>query len=139
MSAVHDTPEIIAADGADDVVEDSSGNVFQDLGLPNAEERLEKALLARAIRQIITARDWKQAKAAKIAGIAPSDMSDIVRGKLAKFSLDRLNTIILNLGMDIAIRLTPVPEVTQSAKASKGTKASQPSRRGRVSVELVAA
>lgn len=104
------------------VIEASSGNVFEDLGLPNAEERLAKALLARTIKQIIAHHGWTQTKAAKHVGLAASDMSDIVRGKLARFSLDRLESVILDLDMDIHIRVSP--------KQAE-------SRRGHVSVELV--
>ena len=105
-------------------IEAGSDNVFEDLLLPHAEERLAKALLARAIRQVITARSWSQARAAKEIGLAQSDMSDIVRGKLGKFSLDRLESIILDLRMDIHIRVSPTPA---------------DERRGHVSVELVLA
>ncbi len=105
-------------------IEAGSGNVFDDLALPNAEERLAKALLARTIQQVIVRRGWSQAKAAKEIGMAASDISDIVRGKLGKFSLDRLESIILDLRMDIHIRVSPV--VVEG-------------RRGHVSVELVSA
>lgn len=105
-------------------IEAGSGNVFEDLALPNAEERLAKALLARTIHQVIVQRGWTQAKAAKEIGMAASDVSDVVRGKLGKFSLDRLESIILDLRMDIHIRVSPTP--------AEG-------RRGHVSVELVPA
>jgi predicted XRE-type DNA-binding protein len=105
-------------------VEQSSGNVFADVELPDSEERLAKALLSRTIKQIIQQRGWSQAQAAKSTRIAASDMSDIVRGKLVKFSLSRLETIILDLGMDIHMRVSP----------------KQPSAlRGHMSVELVPA
>lgn len=137
-------PAAVAADAGDDeVIEETTGNVFADLGLPDAEERLAKALLARAIEQIIKARGWKQAQAAGVARVAASDMSDIVRGKLAKFSLDRLDTILLNLGVDVEIRLTPVPQMadttkaTKSSKPAKSTAAPKVARRGRMSVALV--
>ncbi len=105
-------------------VEASSGNVYADVALPNPEERLAKALLSRTIAQIIQQRGWSQAKAAVSTGVAASDMSDIVRGKLAKFSLSRLETIILDLDMDIHMRISP----------------KQPgSLRGHVTVELTGA
>lgn len=85
----------------------SSGNVFADLGLPHAEERLAKALLSRVIQEIVQQRGWTQARAAMETGLAASDMSDIMRGKLAKFSLERLETVILDLGMDIHMRVAP--------------------------------
>ena len=90
-----------------DTVIVGSGNVFADLGLPNPEERLAKAMLSRTITQILKKRGWTQARAARAVGIAASDMSDIVRGKLRRFSLDRLESVILDLDMDIDIRISP--------------------------------
>ncbi len=110
--ALHDDSEIV----------NGSDNVFTDLELPNAPERLSKALLARAIRQIVRRRTWTQAKAAKHVGLAASDMSDVMRGKLARFSGDRLEAVLLDLEMDVHIVIRP---------ATAGN------RRGRVTVELV--
>jgi predicted XRE-type DNA-binding protein len=104
------------------LIEHGTANVFADIGLPDAEERLAKALLARAIKQIITHRGWTQARAAQQVGLAASDMSDVVRGKLARFSLDRLESLILDLDMDIHLKVTP-----KRAEA----------HRGHISVELV--
>lgn len=87
--------------------EERSGNVFADLDLPDADLRLGKAQRASTIKHVIVARDWTQARAAAVANLAPSDMSDICRGKLAKFSLERLNGTLLALGVDIEVTLRP--------------------------------
>ncbi len=63
-------------------IEASSGNVFADLGLPNADERLAKAELARVIRAVVKGKSWTQRRAADVLGIAPPDVSDLMRGKL---------------------------------------------------------
>lgn len=52
------------------VVEESSGNVFADLGLPDAEERLAKADLAIAITREIESRGLTQDEAAEFHGVA---------------------------------------------------------------------
>jgi predicted XRE-type DNA-binding protein len=105
-----------AAPVASDGIEDGTGNVFADLGLPDAELRLAKAHRARAIKHTIVAREWTQAQAARTAGMAASDMSDICRGKLAKFSAERLDETLLALGVDIEVRLRP-----RSAAGHRGT------------------
>jgi predicted XRE-type DNA-binding protein len=64
-------------------IEASSGNVFEDLGLPDAGERLAKAELVRVIRNIVKDKKWTQRRAADVLGIAPPDVSDLMRGKLA--------------------------------------------------------
>ena len=88
-------------------VEASSGNVFQDLGLPKANERLAKAELARGIRHIIKGKRWTQRRAAEVLAIAPPDVSDLMRGKLARFSQERLERFLNALDMDVEIRVGP--------------------------------
>ena len=92
---------------ADIEIESSSGNVFADLGLPNPEERLAKAELARVIRAIVTGKKWTQRRAAEVLAIAPSDVSDLMRGKLARFSQERLERFLNALDMDVEIRVRP--------------------------------
>ena len=78
-------------------IEASSGNVFEDLGLPDADERLAKAELARVIRNIVKDKKWTQRRAADVLGIAPPDVSDLMRGKLARFSQERLERFLSSL------------------------------------------
>jgi predicted XRE-type DNA-binding protein len=88
-------------------IENSSGNVFMDLGLPNPEERLAKAELARIIAKIVTARGWNQKHAAEVIGIAQPDMSDLMRGNLGRFSEERLQRFLNALDMDVHIQIRP--------------------------------
>ena len=69
-------------------VEHSSGNVFKDMAMPDAEEYLAKAELARSIRKLLRERGPSQREAAKLLGVAPSDMSDLMRGRLSRFRID---------------------------------------------------
>ena len=88
-------------------IEAGSGNVFEDLGLPDAGERLANAELARVIRNIVKDKNWTQRRAADVLGIAPPDVSDLMRGKLARFSQERLERFLNALGMDVRIRVGP--------------------------------
>jgi len=88
-------------------IEAGSGNVFEDLGLPDAGERLAKAELARVIRNIVKEKNWTQRRAADVLGIAPPDVSDLMRGKLARFSQERLERFLNALGMHVRIRVGP--------------------------------
>jgi predicted XRE-type DNA-binding protein len=89
------------------VVEESSGNIFADLGLPDAEERLAKADLAIAIAREIEARGLTQAEAAEVLGLAQPDISNLRRGHLAGYSIERLTRLINALGRDVEIRVRP--------------------------------
>lgn len=96
-----------ATSQAHTTIEAGSGNVFEDLGLPDAASRLAKAELARVVRQIITQNQWTQRRAATVMGIAAPDVSDLMRGKLARFSQERLERFLNALGMDIHIQIVP--------------------------------
>jgi predicted XRE-type DNA-binding protein len=85
----------------------STGNVFADLGLPNPEERLAKAELARQINNIIKERKLTQTAAAALLDIDQPKISALSTGKLAGFSLDRLFRFLNNLDQNITIRVTP--------------------------------
>lgn len=94
------------------VFEKSSGNVFRDLELLDAEDRLEKASIAHEIFKAIADRELTQREAAKIMGIDQPKVSAIVRGNLKGFSLERLIVLLKKFGVDI--RIAKRPEVPSS-------------------------
>jgi predicted XRE-type DNA-binding protein len=85
----------------------SSGNVFADLGLPNPDEMLVKAELARKISNAITARHITQAQAAELLGIDQPKVSALMRGRLTGFSLERMFRFLNTLGIDVEITVKP--------------------------------
>lgn len=82
-----------------------SGNIYKDLGYTNPEEMQAKAALAQQIYETIKARNLTQAKAAELMGIDQPKVSDIIRGRISKYSLDRLMRFLRALGRDIEIRV----------------------------------
>jgi len=84
-----------------------SGNVFADIGLPDAEDRLAKAQLAYKISEIIKERRLSQSEAAEILGTEQPKISAIMNGKLAGFSLERLINFLNILGRDVQIVFKP--------------------------------
>lgn len=85
----------------------SSGNIFADLGLPNPDEMLAKAELARKISQAITARGLTQVEAAELLGIDQPKISALIRGKLTGFSLERMFKFLNDFDSDIEIIVKP--------------------------------
>ncbi len=81
----------------------SSGNVFADLRLRDAEERLLKAQLAAQIARILAHRKLTQRAAAELMGIDQPKVSHLLHGRLAGFSTDRLLTWLTALGQDVEI------------------------------------
>ena len=95
-----------AAD-ADGVVTPSSGNVFTDLGFGPGEAAvmgLRADLMAR-LRMLVQTEGWTQAQAAERFGIAQSRVSDLLRGKWDKFSLDMLITLAARAGRKVELAL----------------------------------
>jgi predicted XRE-type DNA-binding protein len=88
-------------------VERSSGNVFEDLGLPDAAALLAKSELASRISEIIGKRGLTQAQAGKILGVSQPKVSALLRGQLDGFSTDRLFRFLNALGSDIEIMVRP--------------------------------
>jgi predicted XRE-type DNA-binding protein len=85
----------------------SSGNVFADLGLPQADDEQLKASLVIAIRNLIEQRGLTQSAAALRMGITQPDVSNLVRGRVSGFSLERLLGFARALGTDVEIKLKP--------------------------------
>ena len=86
---------------------ESSGNVFTDLELPESGELLAKARLASMIASIVEARGLSQAQAARVLGATQPIVSNLSRGRLSGFSLDRLLRFLNALGRDVEIRVAP--------------------------------
>lgn len=84
----------------------SSGNVFADLELPNADERMLKAQLAVQIRHFIEEKGWTQTEAAEAVGLDQPKVSNLLRGRLAGFSVDRLLSILNRLGHNVEVRIS---------------------------------
>jgi predicted XRE-type DNA-binding protein len=84
-----------------------SGNVFADIGLPNAEEHLIKANLVLKIDRLMKQRGLKQVDAAKLFGVKQPDISKMLRGDFRQFSVERLLRFLVALGQDVDIVVKP--------------------------------
>ncbi|MEF3697124.1 helix-turn-helix domain-containing protein [Desulfolutivibrio sp.] len=88
--------------------ENSSGNVFADLGLPNSEQELVKAELTIQIYKLIKERDLTQAEAAKILKTTQAQVSALMRCKPTSVSVARLMKFLTVLGQDVEVTVRPV-------------------------------
>jgi predicted XRE-type DNA-binding protein len=84
----------------------SSRNVFIDLGYPPDEAAIlqMRADLMADLRKWIKTKRLTQAKAAEILGISQSRVSDLIRGKWERFSLEMLITLATRAGMHVSLR-----------------------------------
>lgn len=90
-------------------VEFSSGNLWADIGRPDAEEAFARAQLMSRVVDLIRERRLTQKRAAEILGTNQPTVSDLIRGKMSKFSLERLIAFLNALDQDVQITVRPRP------------------------------
>jgi predicted XRE-type DNA-binding protein len=88
-------------------VMEGSGNVFADLGLPNADQELLKAQLTLQIYRIIKQRGLTQTQAAQALGVKQPHISLLMRNRAGTFSVGRLMDFLTALGQDVRITVHP--------------------------------
>jgi predicted XRE-type DNA-binding protein len=87
-------------------IQRSCGNPFVDLGFSAEEAAIlqMRADLMGQVRKVIQRRRLTQAKAAELLGVSQSRVSDLVRGKWEKFSLEMLITLATRAGIRVTIK-----------------------------------
>jgi predicted XRE-type DNA-binding protein len=90
-------------------VQAGTGNVFADLGYADAGERTLKVELAMQVNRILEERGLAQERAARLLGIRQPHVSDLVRYRLNRFSVERLMDFLTRLGKDVQIRIVARP------------------------------
>ena len=93
--------------------EESSGNVYADIGLADAEEMLVKAQLASKIGEIIKGRRWTQQQAAEVLGMTQPKLSNLLRGQFRGVSEAKMLECLAKLGRDVKIVVGPARRSTK--------------------------
>ena len=86
-----------------------SGNVFRDMGHPNADAEQLRAILAAEIIHVLDEQALSVRKAESLTGIAAADFSRIRQAKLSRFTIDRLMTILNRLQRKVEVTVTVQP------------------------------
>jgi predicted XRE-type DNA-binding protein len=86
-----------------------SGNVFRDLGHPDADREQLRALLAAKIIGVLDERKLTVRAAHEATGVAAADFSRIRNANLGRFTIDRLMTILSSLGQDVEVSVDVRP------------------------------
>jgi phage-related protein/predicted XRE-type DNA-binding protein len=87
--------------------EKGSGNIFADLGLPNAEEHQLKAALVVQLKRLIAERKLTQTAAGKLIEMKQPDLSKLLRGDLRLVSVEKLMRMLTAFDQDVEITLKP--------------------------------
>ena len=91
----------------------SSGNIWADTGRPDAEEAFTRCQLMGLVVDLIRERRLTQKRAAEILRTTQPTVSDLMRGKMSRFSLERLIAFLNALGQDVHITVRPRPDDAQ--------------------------
>ncbi|MSO19409.1 MAG: XRE family transcriptional regulator [Acidobacteria bacterium] len=87
--------------------EKSSGNVFADLGLPDASELFARAQLGFNISKILAARKLKQREIGSILEIKQPEVSHLMNGHYSRFTMDKLLEFLKRLDQKVTIQIRP--------------------------------
>ena|SRR2546421_694435 len=89
--------------------EESSGNVFLDIGFPpdEAASLTVRSDLMICLREAIRKRKLTQAKAARLFGVSQPRISNLMQGKIELFSTDSLIAMLTRAGMRVGISVRP--------------------------------
>jgi len=93
-----------------------SGNVYRDLGYPDADEMLVKARLAAKIGEIVRSQELTQVEAARILGVTQPKLSGLLRGQFRGISERKLIECLTNLGRDVQIVVKNAPRRRAAGK-----------------------
>ena len=85
---------------------ESSGNVFADLGLEDAEELFVRAKIGFFVFRILEEKELKQREIASVLGIAQSDVSHLMNGHFNRFTTDKLLDFLKRLDQKVTIQIS---------------------------------
>lgn len=89
--------------------EESSENVFADLGVRDPEDAALRADLVKKISEVIESKGLSQTEIARILGVDQPKVSKLVRGRISGFTSDRLFRFLTALGCDVRIEIKTRP------------------------------
>lgn len=84
-----------------------SGNIFADIGLPDAETHFLKAQIVVEIHRLARERKLTQKAAGKRMGITQPEVSRMFKGRFREYSVERLMAFLTTFDRDIEIRVRP--------------------------------
>jgi len=87
--------------------EESSGNIFADLGLENAEEMQTKGLIGCHVVELLSQKSMTQKELGKMLGVKQAEVSHLMNAHFDRFTSDKLMEFVRKLNYKINIEITP--------------------------------
>jgi predicted XRE-type DNA-binding protein len=91
---------------SDIAFEESSGNVFADLGLEDADELFTRSRLGFHVYKLLSDRKLKQREIATLLGIKQPEVSHLMNGHFSRFTTDKLLNFLKRLDRKVTIRIS---------------------------------
>lgn len=89
------------------IFQQSSGNVFADLGLQDADELFTRGKIGIQVIRLLKQRNLKQRDISKILGISQPEVSHLMKGEFQRFSEGKLLNFLKRLDMEITLYIRP--------------------------------
>jgi predicted XRE-type DNA-binding protein len=87
--------------------EESSGNIFADLGLKEADELYARAQIGFGVFEILKNKKLKQREIAEVLGIPQPEVSHLMNGHFSRFTTDKLLDFLKRLDRKVTIKIGP--------------------------------
>ncbi len=88
-------------------VDMGSGNIFADLGLPDADIHFLKAQIVSEIYRLTNERKLTQVQAGKVMGVSQPEVSRMFKGNFREYSIERLMGFLTSFDRDVEIVAKP--------------------------------
>jgi predicted XRE-type DNA-binding protein len=98
------------------IFEESSGNVFADLGLENASELFTRGKIGIQVLHLLSQRNLKQREISELLGISQPEVSHLMKGEFQRFSEGKLLIFLKRLDTEITLHIRPRHALDQSAE-----------------------
>jgi len=85
----------------------SSGNVYADLGLEDAEELQTRAMIGFHVIQILKKKKMKQRELADLLDVKQAEVSHLLNGHFSRFTTDKLLDFLKRLNQKVIIQISP--------------------------------
>lgn len=102
-------------------VHESSGNIFADLGLPDADNHFLKAQIVAELYRLTSERKLTQAKAGSLMGVSQPEVSRLFKGSFREYSIERLMAFLTAFDRDVEIVSRPRPKHTRKSQPGRIT------------------
>lgn len=87
--------------------EESSGNVFSDLGIKNAPELQARAMLGLYVINLLKEKNMKQRDLSELLGVKQAEISHLLNGHFSRFTIDKLIEFLKCMNQKVTIQISP--------------------------------